>query len=103
MKKLILLSTLTIKKLILILTLCSVLFSCSNGGNTSSSNNNNNSNSFTNSMDYEFIITINGEIHKVKGNTTNGIPKGSVNNIDHSINNECEVDNLTSTTKLVML
>jgi uncharacterized protein (TIGR02145 family) len=40
MKKLILLSTLTMKKIILILTLSSLLFSCSNGGNASNNDNN---------------------------------------------------------------
>ena len=40
-------------------------------------------------MDYEFTITINGEVHKVKGNTTNGIPYGSTTNIQHLINNKC--------------
>jgi hypothetical protein len=40
-------------------------------------------------MDYEFTITINGEVHKVKGNTTNGIPNGYINSIVHTINNTC--------------
>jgi hypothetical protein len=42
-------------------------------------------------MDYEFTITINGEVHKVKGNTTNGIPKGMVQSLTNYINNQCEV------------
>jgi hypothetical protein len=41
-------------------------------------------------MDYEFTITINGEVHKVKGNTTNGIPYG--NTINYQLNNECFKD-----------
>lgn len=53
-----------------------------------------NGNSFTNSMDYEFTITINGEVHKVKGNTIDGIPKGmAVSSSLNYVNNECEVLN----------
>jgi hypothetical protein len=81
------------KKLILLLIFTSLLHSCSSDSSSSSNNNGNNNggnngNSFTNSMDYEFTITINGEVHKVKGNTTNGIPYGftSANN---QINNKC--------------
>ena len=81
------------KKIILLLTFTSFLFSCNNDDdNSSSSNNNNNGNSFTNSMDYEFTITINGEVHKVKGNTTNGIPVGgqySSGSQNISIMNSC--------------
>jgi hypothetical protein len=40
-------------------------------------------------MDYEFTITINGEVHKVKGNTINGIPMGTINSGLHTINNNC--------------
>ena len=87
------------KKSLLFLTIVSLLFSCSSDNNNSS---NNNGNSFTNSMDYEFTITINGEVHKVKGNTTNGIPIGSVNAVLNWINNECEVLN-TAGQKIVML
>ena len=76
------------KKTLLFLTIVSLLFSCSSDNNNSS---NNNGNSFSNSMDYEFTITINGEIHKVKGNTTNGIPKGTVQSLTNYINNQCEV------------
>jgi hypothetical protein len=72
------------KKLILILTITTILFSCSSDSNSS-----NNNNSFTNSMDYEFTITVNGVVHKVKGNTTSGIPYGITNNIQHLINNKC--------------
>lgn len=63
------------KRLILLLTISFLLLSCNNDSNTSGSNN---GNSFTNSMDYEFTIKVNGEVHKVKGNTTNGIPYGYV-------------------------
>ena len=81
------------KKIILLLTFTILLFSCSkDDDNSSSSNNNNNGNSFTNSMDYEFTITINGEVHKVKGNTTNGIPYGSVNAGINWINNQCIIN-----------
>lgn len=76
------------KKTLLFLTIVSLLFSCSSDNNNSD---NNNGNSFTNSMDYEFTITINGEVHKVKGNTTNGIPKGMVQSLTNYINNQCEV------------
>ena len=74
------------KKLILLLTIVSILFSCSSDNNNLS---NNNGNSFTNSMDYEFTITINGEVHKIKGNTVNGIPNGYINSTSHTINNKC--------------
>jgi hypothetical protein len=76
------------KKTILFLTILSLLFSCSSDSNNSS---NNNGNSFTNSMDYEFTITVNGDIHKIKGNTTDGIPKGTVITGTHYINNQCEI------------
>ncbi len=79
------------KKIILLMTITSILFSCSTGGDASSNNSNNNGNSFTNSMDYEFTITINGEIHKVKGNTTNGIPLGSNSSTSHTVNNACYI------------
>jgi len=81
------------KKIILFLIFTSLLHSCSSDSSNSSSNNgNNNGNSFTNNMDYEFTITINGEVHKVKGNTTNGIPKGIVQSASlNCINNQCEV------------
>lgn len=74
------------KKTLLFLTIVSLLFSCSSDNNNSS---NNNGNSFTNSMDYEFTITINGDVHKIKGNTTNGIPYGMQNAGVHWIDNKC--------------
>ena len=79
------------KKTLLFLTIASLLFSCSSDNNNSSNNNNNNGNSFSNSMDYEFTITINGEVHKVKGNTTNGIPTGTVIPSINNINNQCTI------------
>jgi hypothetical protein len=88
------------KKIILLITITSLLLGCSNSGNTSSTNN---GNSFTNSMDYEFTITINGEVHKIKGNTTNGIPGSSGNSSLNYINNGCSVGNYVSTQKLLML
>jgi hypothetical protein len=78
------------KKFILLLSFVALLYNCSSDSENSS---NNNGNSFTNSMDYEFTISINGEVHKVKGNTTDGIPKGSVITGTHSINNQCEIIN----------
>lgn len=78
------------KKIILLFSFFALLFSCSSDSENSS---NNNGNSFTNSMDYEFTITINGEVHKVKGNTTDGIPNGTVYSAFHSINNSCTANN----------
>ncbi|MBP9847879.1 MAG: hypothetical protein KBC58_00415 [Flavobacterium sp.] len=75
------------KKLILFLSVITLSYSCS----SDDSNSSNSSNSFSNSMDYEFTITINGEVHKVKGNTTDGIPKGMVQSLTNYINNQCEV------------
>ena len=72
------------KKLILILTLTSLLFSCSNGGNASSSN----TPTTGNNVDYEFTITINGQVNKIKGNTANGIPMGQTGAYNN-INNSC--------------
>jgi len=77
------------KKLILLLTVITLSFSCSSDSDNS---NNNNNNSFTNSMDYEFTITINGEVHKVKGNTTNGIPYGQISSY-YQIMNKCYIEN----------
>lgn len=73
------------KKLVL-LAFASLLLSCSNDSNNSSSNN---GNSFTNSMDYEFTIKVNGEVHKIKGNTTNGIPYGYAYSFLNQMNNSC--------------
>ena len=76
------------KKLILLLTLTSLLFSCSNGGNASSSN----TPTTGNNVDYEFTITINGQVNKIKGNTANGIPMGQSGQIGNGysgINNDC--------------
>jgi hypothetical protein len=61
------------RNIIFIIAFTSLLFSCSSDSNSSSNNNgSNNGNSFTNSMDYEFTITINGEVHKIKGTENNG-------------------------------
>ena len=87
------------KKLILFLTILSLLCSCSSDNNNSS---NNNGNSFSNSMDYEFTITINGEVHKVKGNTTNGIPKGYIQSLTNYINNECEIISIPGQTQKIL-
>jgi len=76
------------KKLILILTLSSLLFSCSNGGNASNSN----TPTTGNNVDYEFTITFNGQVNKVKGNTANGIPMGQAGPYSNGysyINNRC--------------
>jgi hypothetical protein len=71
------------KKLILILTIITILFSCSSDSN-SNSNNPSNGN-----VDYEFTITINGDVHKVKGNTNNIVPEFS--------NNICLAQNIGQT------
>ena len=75
------------KKLMLLLTFVSTLYSCSNGGNASS----NNTPTTGNNVDYEFTITINGQVNKIKGNTANGIPggAGAYSNVYSSINNSC--------------
>jgi len=78
------LKSLTMKKLILILTLSSLLLSCSNGGNSGNSN----TPTTGNNVDYEFTITINGQVNKVKGNTANGIPMGQ-SGAYNFINNKC--------------
>lgn len=54
--------------LILVLTI-GLFHSCSTNNDTSSGNN---------GVNYEFTITINGEVHKVKGNSSDGIPISSV-------------------------
>lgn len=87
------------KKLILFLIVITLSYSCSSDNNNSS---NNNGNSFTNSMDYEFTITINGEVHKVKGNTNDGIPKGVVQSVTHYINNECEIESIPGQTQKIL-
>lgn len=76
------------KKIILLLLFVALLYNCSSDSDNSS---NNNGNSYTNSMDYEFTIIINGEVHKVKGNTTNGIPYGMTQSASHWINNQCDI------------
>lgn len=73
---------------IFLLSFTTFFLSCSSESNST----NNNGNSFANSMDYEFTININGEVHKVKGNTTNGIPYGTVNAAVNLINNQCIIN-----------
>jgi hypothetical protein len=48
---------------------------------------NNDTSSGSNSVDYEFTITINGEVHKVKGNSRDGIPNSGVGYV--AIQNKC--------------
>jgi hypothetical protein len=57
-----------------------------------SCSNNNDSSNGNNDIDYEFTITVNGQVHKVKGNTRNGIPTatsgvGYISNKCISVNN----------------
>jgi len=79
------------KKLILLLTISFLLFSCSNGGNASSNNNN----SSSGNVDYYFKIKINGVEHKVQGNTS-GFAVG--NNNAYNLNpNFCRADIGTTT------
>jgi hypothetical protein len=61
------------KKLINIITVLTIglFFSCSSDNDTISNNN---------GMEYEFTITINGQVHKVKGNSRDGIPFSLYNN-----------------------
>lgn len=73
MKKLILLSTLTMKKLVLILLFIPLLFSFSDKSNS----NNKIYNNLVLFRRYEFTLTINGEVHKIKGNAAFGIPTGN--------------------------
>jgi hypothetical protein len=86
------------KKLILFLSVITLSYSCS----SDDSNSSNSSNSFSNSMDYEFTITINGEVHKVKGNTINGIPQNMSSPTQNLINNRCDI-NSSGVSKTVML
>jgi hypothetical protein len=53
--------------LIVVLTI-GLFLSCSNNNDTSSGNN---------GVNYEFTITVNGVVHKVKGNSSGGIPLAS--------------------------
>jgi hypothetical protein len=61
------------KKLINIITVLTIglFFSCSSDNDAISNNN---------GIDYEFTITINGQVHKVKGNSKDGIPFSLYNN-----------------------
>jgi hypothetical protein len=82
----------------LLLSFTSLFIGCSSDSNSSNSN----GNSFTNSIDYEFTLTINGEVHKVKGNTSNGIPKGTTQSSINYINNECEIQSIPGQTQKVL-
>ena len=61
------------KKIILLLTLTLLSFSCSKDDDNSS-NSIINGDTTNGNMNYEFTITINGTVHKVKGNSKDGIP-----------------------------
>ena len=61
------------KKIIFLLTFTLLSFSCSKDDDNSSSSNINGDTTNGN-MNYEFTITINGQVHKVKGNSKDGIP-----------------------------
>jgi hypothetical protein len=64
--------------LILVLTI-GLFHSCSTNNDNSSGNN---------GVDYEFTITVNGEVHKVKGNSRDGIPSAT-NGVVGVISNKC--------------
>jgi hypothetical protein len=68
--------------LVLIITF-GIFSSCTTNNDTSAGNNN---------VEYEFTITVNGQVHKVKGNTRDGIPTatsgaGYISNKCISVNN----------------
>ncbi len=63
------------KKLILFLSVILLSYSCT----SSDDSNSNNDNPSNGNVDYEFTITINGEVHKVKGNTSSIVPSGNNN------------------------
>ena len=68
------------KIFILILVLTIGLFhSCSTNNDSSSGNN---------GVNYEFTITINGVVHKVKGNSSDGIPSAALGVVGN-ISNKC--------------
>jgi hypothetical protein len=69
------------KKLILFLAVTTILFSCSSDSNSNSNTSNGN-------VDYEFTININGEVHKVKGNSRDGIPSAALGVVGN-ISNKC--------------
>ena len=75
------------KKTLTIIALALLVFSCSNDSSSSS-----NDNKASGNVDYEFTISINGEVHKVKGNTVSGLPIGS-NPAQFYNNNSCIVQN----------
>jgi hypothetical protein len=75
------------KKIILIIAIIALSYSCSSSDDSNSSNDN----PSNGNVNYEFTITINGEVHKVEGNTTNGIPYGTVSSGVNYINNQCTI------------
>jgi len=75
------------KKIILLLTLTILLFSCSKDDDNSSSSNLNGDTTNGN-VNYEFTITINGTVHKVKGNSKDGIPFGGLSGTG-AVQNTC--------------
>ena len=82
------------KKLIILLTISSLFFSCSNNSNSNNANNNNN-NSSNGNVNYYFKIKINGVEHKVQGNTS-GFAVGN-NNSYQSNPNLCQATIGTTT------
>lgn len=58
------------KKILATLLLLITMIGCTNDNNTS------NPSLSTGNVDYEFTVTINGVVHKVKGNTKDGEPNG---------------------------
>jgi hypothetical protein len=85
------------KKTLTIIALALLVFSCSNDSSSSS-----NDNKASGNVDYEFTISINGEVHKVKGNTVSGLPSGSGASQLYN-NNTCLANNIPSFGTLVDL
>jgi hypothetical protein len=84
------------KKYIL-LAFVSLLISCSNDNDSSSNP------TKVKNVEYEFTITINGQVNKIKGNTADGIPMGQAGpyfNGYSYINNSC---NWTTSNPFVVL
>lgn len=71
------------KKILAFAFLIVVLLGCSSDSDSGNNNNNNGNN-----VDYEFTITVDGETHKIKGNTANGYaPYGTLQTT--TIDNAC--------------
>ena len=79
------------KKLISLLTITSILFSCSSDSNSNSNTSNGN-------VDYYFKIKINGVEHKVQGNTS-GFGTGIYGNVWTANPNQCQAL-ISNTTQL---